>query len=57
MEVEEQQFNSALAPVRAEVSITLTVIEDEDNVFYQLDKQHRNLLAALGLQNVRAVPS
>jgi hypothetical protein len=48
--ITETQFNSMLAPVRADVSITLTVIEDSDNVLYQLDKQHRNALAALGLQ-------
>jgi Contractile injection system tube protein len=51
--ITETQFNSALAPVRADVTVTLDVIEDDDNALYQLDKQHRNLLAALGLQNIR----
>lgn len=49
----ETQFNSLLAPVRADVTVTLDVIEDDTNPLYQLDKQHRNLLAALGLQNIR----
>lgn len=52
IDIKETQFNSALAPVRAEATITLNVIEDEDNALYKLDKQHRNLLAALGLQNI-----
>lgn len=50
--INETQFNSLLAPVRADVSITLAVNEDSDNDLYQLDKQHRNVLAALGLQNI-----
>jgi hypothetical protein len=52
MTISETQFNSFLAPVRADVRITLVVIEDSDNDFYQVDKQHRNVLAALGLQSV-----
>ena len=52
MTISETQFNSYLAPVRAEVRLTLVVIEDSDNDFYQVDKQHRNVLAALGLQSV-----
>lgn len=51
--INETQFNSLLAPVQADVSITLTVNEESDNVLYEIDKQHRNVLAALGLQNVR----
>jgi hypothetical protein len=51
--IAETQFNSALAPVRADVTVTLDVIEDDNNALYQFDKQHRNLLAALGLQNIR----
>jgi hypothetical protein len=51
--ITETMFNSALAPVRADVSVSLAVIEDDDNSFYQFDTQHRNLLAALGLQNIR----
>lgn len=51
--IDETQFNSVLAPVRADVTVTLDVIEDDGNALYQLDKQHRNLLAALGLQNIR----
>lgn len=50
--ISETQFNSLLAPVRADVSVTLTVIEEDDNALYELDKQHRNLLAALGIQNI-----
>jgi hypothetical protein len=53
IKITETQFNSALAPVRADVSVTLEVIEDDGNALYQLDKQRRNLLAALGLQNIR----
>lgn len=53
IQINETQFNSALAPVRADVTITLAVMETNDNALYQLDTQHRNLLAALGLQNIR----
>jgi hypothetical protein len=54
IKITETQFNSLLAPVRADVTVTLDVIEDDANALYQLDKQHRNLLAALGLQNIRS---
>jgi len=53
IQITETQFNSALAPVRADVTVTLDVIEDDSNALYQIDEQHRNLLAALGLQNIR----
>lgn len=53
IKITETQFNSALAPVRADVTVTLDVVEDDGNALYQIDKQHRNLLAALGLQNIR----
>ncbi len=52
--VKETQFNSLLAPVRAEVTITLVVNEEDGNGLYELDKQHRNLLAALGIQHISA---
>jgi hypothetical protein len=55
IKITETMFNSTLAPVRADVSITLNVIEDDANALYQFDKQHRNVLAALGLQNIRIV--
>ncbi len=48
--VTEAQFNSMLAPVRADVNITLAVVEK--GPLYELDKLHRNALAALGIQNV-----
>ncbi len=51
--ITESQFNSLLAPVRAEVNVTLTVKEEDDNALYQMDKLHRNLLAELGNANVR----
>lgn len=50
--INETQFNSLLAPVRADVGIKLTVNEESGNALYELDKQHRNLLAALGIQNI-----
>lgn len=50
--VTETQFNSALAPVRADVSVTLIVIEDPESLLHQFDKHKRNALAALGLQNI-----
>lgn len=53
LRINETQFNSLLAPVRADVGVTLVVIEESENALYQLDKQHRNVLAALGLQNIR----
>jgi hypothetical protein len=52
MQITETQFNSSLAPVRADVSVTIAVDESEGNALYELDKQHRNVLAALGLQNI-----
>lgn len=54
MTISETQFNSFLAPVRADVNVTLTVIEEHDNTFYEIDKQHRNVLATMGLQSVVA---
>lgn len=53
IKITETQFNSRLAPVRADVTVTLDVIEDTGNALYQLDKQHRNILAAIGLQNIQ----
>jgi hypothetical protein len=53
LRIDETQFNSALAPVRADVGVSLVVLEDDGNLFYQYDKQMRNLQAALGLQNIR----
>ncbi|MBK8933877.1 MAG: hypothetical protein IPM76_16500 [Chloroflexi bacterium] len=50
MTITEAQFNSMLAPVRADVNITLIVVEK--GVLYELDKQRRNALAALGIQNI-----
>ncbi len=50
--INETQFNSTLAPVQADVNITLTVNEESEGVLYEFDKQHRNVLAALGLQNI-----
>ena len=50
IQITETQFNSYLAPVRADVKVTLSVIEEGD--FYEFDKQHRNVLAMLGIQNV-----
>ena len=52
MTVNETQFNNNLVPVRADVSITLVVREDEESAFFQLDRQRRNSLAALGLGTV-----
>lgn len=42
--ISETQFNRYLTPVRADVRVTLTVIEDPDNAFFQLDRVRRNLL-------------
>jgi hypothetical protein len=53
LKITETQFNSLLAPVRADVTVTLVVVEDTGNPLYELDKQRRNALAALGLQNLR----
>jgi hypothetical protein len=50
--VNETQFNSLLAPVQAQVSVTLVVVEEPGNAFYEVDNVHRALLATLGLQNV-----
>ncbi len=51
LDIEETQFNELLVPTRADVSITLTVIEESNNAFYQLD--HARRLLAVGLQNVQ----
>ena len=48
--ITETQFNSFLAPVRADVKVTLAVIED--GTLYKFDKAHRTIQAALGLANV-----
>ena len=53
IDITETQHNSLLAPVRADARVTLAVIEDDGNALYQFDKQHRNVLAALGLLNIR----
>ena len=53
IEIEETQFNYALAPVRAEVNITLTVVEEPGNPLYELDRNLRNTLALAGLLDVR----
>ncbi len=50
--VEETQFNSFLAPVRAKVGVTLAVREAAGNALYELDRQRRNALTALGIQNL-----
>jgi hypothetical protein len=50
--ITETQFNSFLAPVRADAKITLVVNEEDDNAFYEVDKQHRNVLALLALQSL-----
>ena len=53
LDITETQFNSFLAPVRADVKINLTVIEDKDNILYKYDRIHRNALAAVGIQNIK----
>lgn len=53
--ITETQFNSVLSPVRADVRVTLIVIEEEGHPLYEFDKQKRNVLAALGLQSVASV--
>jgi hypothetical protein len=53
--ITEQQFNSLLAPVRAEAKITLVVNEEPGNALYELDKQRRNILSALGIQNISVI--
>jgi hypothetical protein len=52
LSISETQFNSYLAPVRADVKATLVVIEEDGNAFYQYDKQHRNVQALLGLTSL-----
>jgi hypothetical protein len=44
--VTEQQYNSTLAPVRATVEVTLTVVEQDDDPLSRLDRQQRLVLAA-----------
>lgn len=53
IDINETQFNRALDPVRADVSVTLSVIEESGNALYELDRQRRIALSALGLANVR----
>ena len=50
--ITETQFNSALAPVRADVSVTLAINEERGSTLYELERHRRNALAALGLQNI-----
>lgn len=49
--VNETQFNSMLAPVVAEATVTLVVVEEAGQALYDVDTLHRAALAALGLQN------
>lgn len=44
LSIDETQFNRYLIPVRADVSVTLTVIEDPENAFFLLDRVRRQLL-------------
>ncbi len=53
LSVNETQFNSMLAPVRAEVGVTLAVIEEPGHPLYETDRARRNALSAAGLQNIR----
>lgn len=55
IEINETQFNAWLAPVRADATITLVVIEESANLLYEADKIHRNVLAALGLLNISPI--
>ena len=48
--VVEAPLAAILAPVRADVKVTLAVIED--GTLYKFDKAHRTIQAALGLANV-----
>jgi hypothetical protein len=47
LRVTETQFNPVLAPVRADVSITLSVVEDPQNPLYLADRKRQQKLAAL----------
>lgn len=55
IKITETQFNSMLAPVQADVTITLIVKEEKGSVLYEADRHHRNLLATLGLRNIRGL--
>lgn len=52
IKIQETQFNYLLAPVRAEADITLSVIENAGDPLYEVDKQRRNVLAALGVATI-----
>lgn len=53
LRINETQFNTALAPTRADARVDLTVIEEADQALFSYDRIHRNILAAIGLANVR----
>jgi len=53
LDITETQFNSLLAPVRADVKINLIVIGDKNSDINTYDREHRNYLSAMGLQNTR----
>lgn len=48
LSITETQFGPMLDPVRADVSVELTVVEDAGNPLYELDRQRRNATAHLG---------
>lgn len=52
LSITETQFNHLLIPVRADVGVQLTVVEDARNPYHELDRQRRNTTAALGLRDV-----
>lgn len=52
LQIEETQFNSVLAPVRAEVSVTFVVNESEGNAYHMADRKRRLDLAGRGMQNI-----
>lgn len=55
LNITETQFNSMLAPVRADVNIKLHVVEAVGNDLYEFDRLNRNALTLLGLQSISPV--
>ena len=55
--ITEKQFDSSLDPIRAEAHINLTVIEDDSNALYKLDKERRNVMAAMSVRNIGVAKS
>jgi hypothetical protein len=57
LKITETQFNHLLAPVKADVSVTLQVIEEPSNLLYLADRANQRRLVASSFQVDAIVPA